>query len=342
MRKRNTLRIAAIAATLAVVLTACGGSSSSSDTTAASGDALPEKIVIGYQNIPNGDLIVKHDGLLEAAFGDEVQIEWKLFDSGGSVNEAILANAVDIGLVGSSPTSRGISSGIEYQVPWIFDVIGKAEALVAKGATSIADLRGKTIATPFASTSHYSLLAALEDAGLKESDVKVIDSEPDAILAAWQQGDIDAAYVWNPVLAKLAKDGGTILITSEDLSKKGKTTYDLAVVTNSFASKYPAAVQIWVDQQNAAVNKIRNDAAGAAKAIAAELNITEAEASDQLSQLIFLDATEQAGADYLGGGLATNLYAAALFNKNLGKIDSVKEEAAYQGAINSTFAKASK
>ena len=338
----STFRAAAIAVAAATILAACGGSSSSSDTTEVSGDALPEKIVIGYQNIPNGDLIVKHDGLLEAAFGDKVQIEWKLFDSGGSVNEAILANAVDIGLVGSSPTSRGISSGIEYQVPWIFDVIGKAEALVAKGATSIADLKGKTIATPFASTSHYSLLAALEDAGLKESDVKVIDSEPDAILAAWQQGDIDAAYVWNPVLAKLAADGGTILITSEDLSKKGKTTYDLAVVTNSFASKYPAAVQIWVDQQNAAVNKIRNDAAGAAKAIAAELNITEAEAADQLSQLIFLDAKEQAGADYLGGGLAANLYAAALFNKNLGKIDSVKEEAAYQSAINSSFASASK
>lgn len=342
MRKSKIVKVVAIAAALAMTLAACGGSSSSSDTTTASGDAMPTKIVIGYQNIPNGDLIVKHDGLLEAAFGEGVTIEWKLFDSGGSVNEAVLANAVDIGLVGSSPTSRGISSGIGYQVPWIFDVIGKAEALVVKNGTTIADLKGKTIATPFASTAHYSLLAALEDAGLSESDVKIIDSEPDAILAAWTQGDIDAAYVWNPVLAKLAADGGKVLITSEDLSKKGKTTYDLAVVTNSFASKYPAAVQIWVNQQHAAVLKIRNDAAGAAKAIAMELNITEAEAADQMSQLIFLDATEQAGADYLGGGLAANLYAAALFNKALGKIESVKEESEYQGAINSTFAKAAK
>ena len=342
MRKTKIIRLAAVAAALALVAGACGGSSSSSDSTAAGADALPTKIVIGYQNIPNGDLIVKHDGLLEAAFGEGVSVEWKLFDSGGSVNEAILANAVDIGLVGSSPTSRGISSGIEYQVPWIFDVIGKAEALVAKGATTIADLKGKTIATPFASTSHYSLLAALADAGLSETDVKVIDSEPDAILAAWLQGDIDAAYVWNPVLAKLAADGGKILITSEDLSKTGKTTYDLAVVTNSFATKYPAAMQIWLNAQNAAVKKIRTDAAGAAKSIAAELSITEAEAADQLSQLIFLDASEQSGVDYLGGGLAKNLYAAALFNKNLGKVDSVKEESAYQGAINSTFAKASK
>ena len=342
MRKKVIIRAAALVAAIGLATSACGGSSSSTDSTTASGDALPSKITIGYQHIPNGDLIVKHDGLLEEAFGDEVSIEWKLFDSGGSVNEAILADAIDIGLVGSSPTSRGISSGIEYQVPWIFDVIGKAEALVAKGGTTIAALKGKTIATPFASTSHYSLLAALEDAGLSEKDVKIIDSEPDAILAAWQQGDIDAAYVWNPVLAKLTADGGKVLITSEDLSKKGKTTYDLAVVTNSFAAKYPAAVQIWVNQQHAAVLKIRNDAAGAAKSIAAELNITEAEAADQISQLIFLTAQEQVGSEYLGGGLATNIYAAALFNKTLGKIDTTKEESAYQKAINSTFAKAAK
>jgi taurine transport system substrate-binding protein len=237
MKKKTFAKIGvfAAAAALAVVSAACG----SNDDSAKSGDAsgLPDKIVIGYQNIPNGDLIVKHDGLLEAAFGDAVTVEWKLFDSGGSVNEAILAGAIDIGLVGSSPASRGISSGIEYQIPWIFDVIGKAEALAVKaGINSIADLKGKTIATPFASTSHYSLLAALEEAGLSESDVKVIDSEPDAILAAWQQGDIDGAYVWNPVLAKLTADGGKVLITSEDLSKKGKTTYDLAVVTTSFAT----------------------------------------------------------------------------------------------------------
>ena len=343
MKKKTLAKIGvfAAAAALAVVSAACG----SNDDSAQSGDAsgLPSKIVIGYQNIPNGDLIVKHDGLLEAAFGDAVTVEWKLFDSGGSVNEAILAGAIDIGLVGSSPASRGISSGIEYQIPWIFDVIGKAEALAVKGGiNSIADLKGKTIATPFASTSHYSLLAALEEAGLSESDVKVIDSEPDAILAAWQQGDIDGAYVWNPVLAKLTADGGKVLVTSEDLSKKGKTTYDLAVVTTSFATKYPAAVQTWLNQQNKAITKIRTDVDGAAASIAAELNIPAAEAKQQLSELIFLDAAEQAGAEYLGGGLSRNLFAAAQFNLKLGKIDSVKEESAYNAAILTTFASAAK
>ena len=354
-------------AAAALLLGACGndGSSDGSSTTASTqpasteatqppttdapsttaAAALPEKIRIAYQQVPNGDLVVKQLGWLEEAFGPNVKIEWSLFDSGGAVNEAVVAGAVDIGLVGSSPTSRGISKGIEYQVPWIFDVIGKAEALVVKGdkgINSLADLKGKTIATPFASTSHYSLLAALQEAGLSDTDVKVIDSEPDAILAAWQAGQIDGAYVWNPNLAKLTADNGKVLITSEDLSKKGKTTYDLAVVTNKFASEYPAAVQLWLDAENAAVKEIQSDPAKAAVAVAAELNITEAEAKDQLSQLIFVDAATQAGADYLGGGLATNLFAAAEFNKALGKIDSVKDKAAYQAAVVTTFAAAAK
>ena len=132
-------------------------------------------------------------------------------------------------------------------MPWIFDVIGEAEALVVKpDITSIADLKGKTIATPFASTSHYSLLAALQENGLSDTDVKVIDSEPDAIYAAFSAGQIDGAYVWNPNLAKIVQDGGKVLITSADLAAKGKTTYDLAVVTNAFAEKYPDAVNAWV------------------------------------------------------------------------------------------------
>jgi len=330
---------------------ATGATVASSQTSAAAAATaptaaaatLPGTITIGYQNVPNGDLVVKNQGLLEKAFGPDVKIDWKLFDSGGSVNEAVLAGGVDIGLVGSSPASRGISSGIEYSVPWIFDVIGKAEALVVRGDSginSLADLKGKTIATPFASTSHYSLLAALADAGIAETDVNIIDSEPDAIYAAWQQGDIDGAYVWNPNLAKLIDGGGKVLITSEDLAKKGKTTYDLAIVTNKFAAAYPQAVQTWLDQENAAVETIKNDPDTAAAAVAAELNITPQEAKQQLSELVFLDAKEQVAPENLGGGLATNLYAAAQFNQALGKIDSVQPETAYQQAVLPTFAAA--
>ncbi len=340
-RTRSLVLVAAIAVT-GLVLAACGNDSSSSATTTAaaggSSSATPEKIVIGYQAIPNGDLVVKHNKWLEEAF-PESTIEWKLFDSGGAVNEAVVAGSIDFGLAGSSPVSRGISDGIEYQVPWIHDVIGEAEALVVKSnITDIKGLKGKTIATPFASTAHFSLLAALEDAGVPESDVKIIDAEPDDIYAAWTRGDIDGAYVWNPNLAKIKSEGGKVLVDSKQLSEKGKTTYDLAVVRNEFAKQYPDAVTTWVEQQNRAVELYRSNPQQVAKDVGAELNIPPDEAAAQLKDLVFLTASEQVGKDYLGGGLATNLYASAQFNQKLGKIKQVRPESAYRDAVVATFA----
>ncbi len=309
---------------------------SASDT---DGGATPDTIRIAYQQVPNGDLIVKNNGWLEEAFGPDVTIEWNLFASGGDVNEAVIAGAVDFGLVGSSPASRGLSSGIEYRVPWIFDVIGAAESLVARPEiTSIADLEGKTVATPFASTAHFSLLAALDDAGVDPTTVDIIDAAPDDIYAAWTRGDIDAAYVWNPNLAKLIADGATVLITSEDLAAIGKTTYDLAIVSNSFATEFPAAVELWLAQQDRAIQLINDDPDAAAEAVALELEITPEEAAAQLADLVFVSAADQVGPDYLGGGLAANLFAAAQFNKDQGTIETVQPEDVYVAGVDDSYA----
>jgi len=340
-RRRRTLAVAIAAIAAVALLASCGddseGGSDTSDA-AGGGAAVPEKLVIGYQHIPNGDLIVKNQGWLEEALPD-TEIEWKLFDSGGAVNEAIVAGSIDIGLAGSSPVSRGLSNGLAYQVPWIHDVIGKAEALVVReDVGSVADLEGAKIATPLASTAHYSLLAALEREGLSAGDVEIIGAEPPDILAAWTRGDIDAAYLWNPNLASIVDEGGKILVTSEDLAEEGKTTYDLAVVRTEFAERYPDAVQAWIEQQDRAVQLYRSDEAAATAAIAEELGITAEEAAAQAADLIFLTAEEQAGADYLGGGLAENLFAAAQFNEELGEIDEVQPESAYVDAVLTEFA----
>lgn len=350
--RRSRAVLALLLALLATsALAACGSNDDNNAATAADAGGAgaattatkaPDKITIAYQAIPNGDLVVKHEGWLEQALPG-TDIQWKLFDSGGSVNEAVAAGSVDIGLAGSSPVSRGLSQPLPYEVPWIHDVIGKAEALVVHGDAGIADvagLKGKKIATPLASTSHYSLLAALKDAGLTERDVKIIDAEPDDIYAAWTRGDIDGAYVWNPSLAKMIADGGKVLVDSGQLAKEGKTTYDLAVVTKDFAGAHPDAVKTWIAQQNRAVKLYRDDPQAAATAVAAELNLKPADALAQMKDLIFLDAEEQTGADYLGGGLATNLFAAATFNKDLGQIPKVGDAESYNTAVAPQFAQA--
>ncbi|NEY32595.1 ABC transporter substrate-binding protein [Streptomyces sp. PRKS01-65] len=289
-----------LAGALAAVSAAATGCSAGSE---ASTSGRSGRLRIGYFAFPSGDLLVKHGKLLEKALPDH-RITWIKFDSGASVNQAFIGGSLDIAALGSSPFARGVSgsSPIPYKVAWILDVAGENEALVARkaaGITDVAGLRGRKIATPFASTSHYSLLAALERAGLKASDVELIDLQPQPILAAWQRGDIDAAYVWLPTLDEL-RTTGTQLTSSKEIGAAGRPTLDLAVVSDDLIARDPGAIDAWRRAQAEALRLIRSDPDGTVRAVAAELGISAADAGAQLAQGVFLTPEQVVSADWLG------------------------------------------
>ena len=332
MRKLLT----ALAAASLLATAACG------DGAASGGAGAQDKTIrLAYQAFPSGDLIVKNQGLLEKALPD-YKITWTKFDSGASINTAFVAKSVDIAAIGSSPVARGLSAplNIPYQVAFVLDVAGDNEALVARngsGVTDVAGLRGKKIGTPFASTAHYSLLAALDKAGVKESEVTIVDLEPQDILAAWTRGDLDAAYSWLPSLDKL-KETGKVLITSRELATAGKPTLDLGVVSTPFAEAHPEAVDAWRKAEAQALNLIASDPAAASKAIGQELNLTPEETQKQLSQGVYLKPADLATDEWLGtegkvGKLADNLLSAAEFLKGQQKIDAVPDRATVEKAI---------
>ncbi|MFF2194602.1 glycine betaine ABC transporter substrate-binding protein [Streptomyces sp. NPDC058157] len=331
---RRTLLLAAAVALTTTAATACGGGGGS-----GAGSAGRTTVRIAYQAIPNADLVVKNQRLLEKALPD-VDVKWVKFDSGGDVNTAVIAGAVDLGLAGSSPVTKGLSAPLDipYKVVWIHDLIGDNEALVARaGIGSVKELAGRKVATPFGSTAHYSLLAALAAAGVEPSAVQTVDLQPQDALAAWKRGDIDAAYVWTPTLSELTKDG-KVLVTSRELAGQGKPTADLGVVTNAFAAKHPEVVTAWLKAEDAAVAQARTAPDEAARSIGAELGLPAEEAKRQLSQLVLLSAKEQAGPDYLGtpgapGRLAANLHDAAVFLKGQKAVDSVPDEAVFGRAL---------
>ena len=62
---------------------------------AASAQQKPDKVVIGYLNLVNAQLVTKALGLHEKEMG--VPIEWVKFGSGGDVNRAVAANQLSLG-----------------------------------------------------------------------------------------------------------------------------------------------------------------------------------------------------------------------------------------------------
>ncbi len=192
--------------------------------TAAGGTwAQQKEITIAYQAI-NGPFVTAVDsGEIEKSTG--YKINWRKFDSGAKVATAMASGDVQLGVIGSTAFTAAVSRGVDVQLFWVQDDINEAEALVVRNGAGInkaADLKGKKIGVPFVSTSHFHTMFFLDLSSIKPGEVKLLNLQPNQISAAWERGDIDAAYVWDPVLSKL-KQSGKVLVTSGELSKKGQS-----------------------------------------------------------------------------------------------------------------------
>jgi taurine transport system substrate-binding protein len=198
-------------------------------------------ITIAYQTSAEPAKVAQADDTFSKLSG--AKPDWRKFDSGASIVRALASGDVQIGNLGSSPLAVAASQQVPIEVFLLASQLGNSEALVVKkNITKPEDLIGKRIAVPFISTTHYSLLAALKHWGIKPGQVQILNLQPPAIIAAWQRGDIDGAYVWAPAVNELEKDG-TVLTDSEKVGQWGSPTLDVWVVRKDFAEKHPDVVR---------------------------------------------------------------------------------------------------
>ena len=198
--------------------------------------AQAKEVTIGYQDMVVPYRMAQEAKALEAATG--YKINWKQFGGGGEVIKAMASGAVQVGEVGSAGISAAVSRGEPLELFWIIDDIGDAEALVAKkgsGITKVADLKGKRVAMPFNSTTHFHIMVALDQAKVNPADVKILNMRQPEVRAAWQRGDIDATFIWDPVLAEAKKDGTIIITSGQITASTGKATFDGYVANKDWA-----------------------------------------------------------------------------------------------------------
>src|SRR5256714_3030050 len=198
--------------------------------------AQTKEVTIGYQDMLDPYRIAQDAKEIEKATG--YKINWKQFGGGGEVIKAMASGAVQVGEVGSAGIAAAVSRGEPYELFRILDDIGDAEALVVKngsGINSVADLKGKKIAMPFNSTTHFHRMVALEQAKVNPADVQILNMRPPEVRAAWQRGDIQATFIWDPVLAEVKKDGKVIISSGKISADTGKATFDGYIVNKDWA-----------------------------------------------------------------------------------------------------------
>lgn len=198
-------------------------------------------VTVAYQTSAEPAKVAQADNTFAKESG--ATVDWRKFDSGASVVRALASGDVQIGNIGSSPLAVAASQQVPIEVFLLASQLGNSEALVVKkNISKPEDLIGKRIAVPFISTTHYSLLAALKHWGIKPNQVQIVNLQPPAIVAAWQRGDIDGAYVWAPAVNELEKEG-TVLTDSARVGQWGAPTLDVWVVRKDFAQQHPDVVK---------------------------------------------------------------------------------------------------
>ncbi len=134
-----------------------------------SGAAYAEtQLVVGYQQIVGPFIAAIADGRFDAAAKEAgYTIDWRQFSSGGDISTALASGDVPIGVLGSTGITAATTRGVDLELFWILDNIGKSEALVAREGSNITkpeDLKGKKVGVPeYQLTANVWARAILED-----------------------------------------------------------------------------------------------------------------------------------------------------------------------------------
>jgi taurine transport system substrate-binding protein len=309
------------------------------------GAALAENVIIGHFGSPTPMQVARAEGKFDAATG--WTIEWRQFGSGTEVIAAMASGDVQVAELGSSPLAIGASQGVDYQLFMIAQGLGTAESLIAtktSGITKLEDLPGKRIAVPVGSTAHYSLMGGLAHAGIAETDVTIVNLPADQIAAAWDSGQVDAAFIWEPVQNQILQTG-TFIVGADQTAAWGYPTFDGWVVNTEFAAAHPEQMVAFAKVMNEANMAYLADPAAWTADSAPVKTIAEVTgaAADQVPTILkgftFIPLADQLSDAWLGGAKA-NMKTTADFLVTAGRIDAAIDD--YSAFVNTSIAEAAK
>jgi len=272
-------RVTVAAITGAALMLAAGCSSSSAGPTSSgsgSGNADPAPVTVrlGFlENITHASALVGlKEGFFTKALGSAGTLKPTAFSTGTQETTAILAGQLDAAYVGPNPAINAWQKSGGTAIKIVSGAAtGGASVVVAKGITSAAQLKGKTLATPsLGNTQDVALRYWLKQNGLTTTstgggDAFVKPTTPNsAAVLEFKSGQIAGGSEPAPYDIEMVSAGGTVLV-----SEPGVTT--LLVVTQSFLSAHPAIVADLIKAQIQANDFIKSNPTAAEADANAEL-----------------------------------------------------------------------
>ena len=173
--------------------------------TAAAQTSAPVRIGWVYAMANAPVLIAEQQGLFEEQ-GVEVTLE--SFTSGPLIRKGLLEETLDIAYIGVPPIVHWVAKGAKLSILAKVNY-GQASLLVRRksGIEKVSDLRGARLAGVREKSGMDVLLRGYvlgEIGGLAPADLAAIETRPVAEMgAALEAGQYDAAFMWEPFVARL-------------------------------------------------------------------------------------------------------------------------------------------
>jgi NitT/TauT family transport system substrate-binding protein len=283
MMKRMLIAAGLAAAT---ALAAGCGSPGRSSGSGSSGDAstaakAPVTLRLGFlANITHATALVGvQKGFFTKNLGSGVTLKLTPFSTGTEEATALLAGQLDAAYVGPNPAIKAWQTSGGKLVKIISGAASGGAALVVKQSiTSVAQLKGQSLATPsLGNTQDVALRYWLKQHGLTTTqtgggDVPIKPTTPNsAAVLAFGSGQIAGGWEPAPYDAEMVAAGGHVLVNEASLWPKGKFVTTNLVVTQSFLAAHPSAVSGLLKGQIEANDFINSSKAAAEAAANAEL-----------------------------------------------------------------------
>ncbi|XXN64870.1 ABC transporter substrate-binding protein [Enterobacter ludwigii] len=150
------------------------------------------------------------------------KIEWAEFPAAAPLAEALNAGAVDAGIIGDAPLLFSLAAGSQVKAVAVSKSVPEGLAVLVSldsPIKTVAELKGKNIATGRGSIGHFEALKALEQAGVSDKAVKWRFLTPADARIALANGSVDAWSTWDPytALAEVTHTG-RVLVNGVGLS----------------------------------------------------------------------------------------------------------------------------
>ncbi len=235
--RRTALSLAALAVG-AVALSGCAGEN-------AAASSADQKLSIDFATYNPLSLVLKEKGWLDdAAKQQGVSVEWIQSAGSNKANEALRADAVQVGSTAGSAALLARSNGSPIKTIALYSQ-PEWSALVVKKDSDIAspkDLKGKSVAATKGTDPYFFLLQTLKEAGLSEKDITLQNIQHADGRTALSNGSVDAWAGLDPIMATAEKEDAKLVYRNLDFN-----TYGALNAREDFIQESPELAQLVVD-----------------------------------------------------------------------------------------------